>query len=103
MSKLQFGKIEPIEFGDFESIPKVTSELRLRLRTLKFETEAQAAEGKKVLAECFGEDQERVLAFMNEHMTDLNLRILQAYLLGGPQMLDMLTGSIISEAQNGQA
>ncbi len=40
---------------------------------------------------------------MNEHMTDLNLRILQAYLLGGPQMLDMLTGSIISEAQNGQA
>lgn len=85
---LKFAKIEPVTFGDFESMPKVTEELKLRLLEIKgLGGKEGFDEGKKVVSQCFGDDADKVRQFMDENFTFYSLGYLITYLLGGPEAL----------------
>lgn len=81
-----FAKVEPIRFGDFEAMPeKMTTETKLRLQNLKFDTETQIQEAMNLLADCFGAQTQQVKEFMEGNMFVNDLVDLQIYLTQGPQ------------------
>lgn len=88
--KLQFDKVEEIGFGDLQVRPNVTPELRLRLEEIKFDTEADLQEAKEVLSSVFGEHKDEVRAFMDVNMVKFSLQQLQAYLIGGPALVEKM-------------
>lgn len=97
---LEFDKISPIRFGDFEATPKLTASLRLRASKIKLGGDNE--EAMETLSQCFGNKSEDVLAFMKENMSTLDLQRLQAYIVGGDQMLDNVDEAI-KEALQGAA
>lgn len=82
---LKLKKLKAIEFDDdFTLTPKVTTELKLRLQELKFDSADNIKNGIEVISKCFGEDdRERVKQFLDEHATVLGLYQIQAYLAYG--------------------
>lgn len=91
---LEFNKIQPVRFGDFEAVPKVTTSAKMRLREISFKTQEEISESKSILAGCFGKNEDKVLDFMNENMSTFDMQRLQAYLLGGDAMLDTFDKAI---------
>ena len=87
---LQFNGIEAIRFGKTVALPKVDAETRLRLQALKLNTKESVTEAIEVLSSCFGAESYAVKQFMTEQMTEYELAQVQAYLLGGESMLEML-------------
>lgn len=86
---LAFKKIKPVDFEDFTAVPQMTTELKLRIQNLKFDTEAQIEKAKDTLSVAFPDEKEKVRAFMDENlMGAVGLQELQAYLLGGEEMLE---------------
>lgn len=86
---LGFKKIKPVDFEDFTAMPQVTPELRLRVQNLKFATTDQLEQAKDVLSSAFPEDKDRVRKFMEDnYMGAISLQELQAYLIGGEEMLE---------------
>lgn len=85
-----FTKLEPVGFGDFKAMPKLTQELRLRLERLKFKTEADAEKAINVLAECFGDKSTKVKTFMRDNFVPMDYMRLQVYLLQGDKGLEDL-------------
>lgn len=94
--------IQPITLDGKKMIPKVNSELRLRLSDLSFGTDEQVAEAVNVLAECFPNDKnyakEKIAG-----LTFFDMQTLQAYLIGGESAVSMITKSITEAigAKNG--
>lgn len=82
---LKLKKLKAIEFDDdFTLTPKVTTDLKLRLQELKFDSADNIKNGIEVISKCFGEDdRERVKQFLDEHATVLGLYQIQAYLAYG--------------------
>lgn len=82
---LRLKKLKAIEFDDeFTLTPKVTTELKLRLQELKFDTEDNINHGIDIISKCFSEDdREKVKDFLNEHATVMGLYQIQAYLAYG--------------------
>jgi len=97
---LQFDKIGAVNFGGLVVEPKMTSELRLRLKALKI-TPANLGEATDLLSSCFGDKAAEVKAFMDANMFERALAQLQVYLTQGPEAAeafqDSLTGAINSE------
>lgn len=94
MAQLSFDGIQPVRFGGRDCTPKLNTELRLRLQGLKFSTDADAEKANKILAECFPDDQEYVLAFLSDQMTPFEKQQLSAYLISGPSMIRILDEKI---------
>jgi len=87
---LKFDKIKLIQFGDLKVKPKkLDKEMELRLRTLDLSTLDGVQEAEEVLSSCFESDNRQVKQFMHENMTSVQLSVLQAYLIGGKQVVDM--------------
>lgn len=82
---LKLKKLKAIEFDeDFTLTPKVTTELKLRLQELKFDSTDNIKNGIEVISKCFGEDdRERVKEFLDQHATVMGLYQIQAYLAYG--------------------
>ena len=82
---LKLNKLKPIEFDDeFTLTPKVTTELKLRLKEIKFDDEDAVANGIDVISRCFAEDdRERVKNFLTDNATLMALYQIQAYLAYG--------------------
>lgn len=82
---LQLKKLKAIEFDDdFALTPKVTTELKLRLQGLKFDTKDGIENGIDVISRCFPEeDRDRVKNFLIDHATIIGLYQLQGYLAYG--------------------
>lgn len=82
---LRLKKLKAIEFDDeFTLTPKVTTELKLRLQELKFDTEDNITHGIDIISKCFAEDdREKVKEFLTEHATVMGLYQIQAYLAYG--------------------
>ena len=82
---LKLKKLKAIEFDDeFTLTPKVTTELKLRLQELKFDSEDNINHGIDIISKCFAEDdREKVKEFLNEHATVMGLYQIQAYLAYG--------------------
>lgn len=93
---LKFEQVKKIQFGDLKVTPKVDKEMELRLRNISFSSEPEIEEAKEVLSSCFGADSKAVKNFMDENLTVFNLSVLQAYLLGGNQAVDMILNGAIN-------
>lgn len=94
---LKFEKIKKIQFGDLKVMPQMNQELELRVRGLNLSTEDGIAEAKDVLSSCFGENKEAVRQFMDSNMKSVNLSVLQAYLIGGNQAVEMVLNTAIAK------
>lgn len=87
---LKFDKIKAIQFGELKVRPKkLDKELELRLRALDLSTESGVEEAIEVMADCFEKHKSEIQAFMRENMTSVQLSVLQAYLVGGKQVVEM--------------
>lgn len=82
-----FAKIKPVGFGDFEAIPKMTQEQKLRVSQLKISSQ-NLTEAQDILSQCFGEKSSDVKAFMQENFHDTDYARLQVYLLDGEKGLE---------------
>lgn len=84
MAQLTFDGIQPVRFGGRDCTPSTDAELRLRIQSLKFDTDAEQARANEILAKAFPEDEEYVRTFLDKQMTTFEKRQLQAYLIAGP-------------------
>lgn len=87
---LNFKKIEPVQFGDIVATPKVDEETKLRLQKIDLSTVQGWDDGIDLMAGCFAEQKEEIKDFMKTNMTSLDLNKLQAYLMGGDAMVELL-------------
>lgn len=88
MANPKFSKTEPVMFGDFEAMPKVTAELRLRLSAIKVQTEQDIEHTISVMSKCFPDDEAKVKEFMTDNMYPGDFIRLRAFLVDGPQGLE---------------
>lgn len=91
---LQFKKrkAEAIAFGDIVEVPKLDIEKRLRIQHLSLKNATDVKEAIQVMSECFESD--GVAEFMKNEMTVIDLARLQAYLIGGEEMVDKIDGAM---------
>lgn len=82
-----FSKIEAVRFGDFEVVPKMDREQKLRAQSVKV-TEDNLEEVQDVLSACFGVDAARVKEFMKANLFLQDYIQLQIYLTQGQRGLD---------------
>lgn len=95
MAQLTFGIVEPIRFGTIEATPeKLTTETKLRLQALKFDTDAAVEEAKSLLSGVFGAKAGEVKAFMDDNMWVYDLQKLQTYLLNGMSAVEKVDSAV---------
>ena len=85
---LHFNGLEPIDFKGKECTPKVDTEARLRLNTIKFGTEAEIKEADEVLASCFEEQYAK--DFIRAKLSPDDKEVLRTYLANGETGLNRL-------------
>lgn len=86
--------LEAIDFGGLVVQPKVDIESKLRLQGLKLDSAAGVGEAIQVIAECFGDEAEKVAEFMRSSFGAIELAQLQAYLVGGETMLERVNAKL---------
>lgn len=87
---LTLSKIDVVKFGDFELLPQMDKEQKMRVRSLEIKQDSYE-DAIDVLARCFGsENTERVREFMEKHMFYLDFVRLQTYLTQGASGLESL-------------
>jgi len=98
---LSFNGLEAVKFGEIVALPTMTAEARLRIQSGNL----KSAEGRgkliKAMADCFGDDSAKIADFMTKSMSDYELSLLRAYLVGGETMLDDVRGTIAKAMENG--
>lgn len=77
-----FSEIKPVQFGKIVAMPKITAELKLRLKQIK-NIGSNYDEMRDILSQCFGEKSEQVKEFIRVNFSDLDYARLQVYLLDG--------------------
>lgn len=87
---LSFNGLEPVTFGQKDCIPKITTEIKMRLADLKDYNDT----ADEVLASVFPNDEVYVRDFLREKMTVFDKQTLHAYLLGGESMVRALHNKI---------
>lgn len=105
MAQLSFDGIQPVRFGGKDCTPKIDAELRLRIRGIKIDTEANLNDACEKLALAFPDDRAYVEKFLKEQMTPNEIARLQTYLFGGAsavRTLDEMTNKAIEDAMKGQ-
>lgn len=100
MAQLSFDGIQPVRFGGRDCNPSTDAELRLRIQSLKFDTDADQAHANEILAKAFPEDEDYVHKFLDKQMTTFEKRQLQAYLIAGPGGTRVINNAI-AEAMKG--
>lgn len=86
---LHFNGLEPIDFKGHLCEPKIDSEKKLRLSTIKFETSEQIQNADDVLASCFEDEFAR--NFIREKLSTEDKVVLKTYLTGGETGLNRLS------------
>lgn len=81
---LKFDKIEPVEFGDLKVMPKMNTELKLRVQGIR----TIDAEALDILSQCFEDHNQEVRAFLDQ-LNLIDIYKLQAYLLGGNSSVEV--------------
>lgn len=89
MAYLSLNTLEPVNFGGRECKPKLDTETKMRLSQIK-QYNAKAIE---TLASAFPDDEDYVKGFLAS-MTEIDIQILHAYLLGGPTMVETIRTQI---------
>ena len=97
---MKFEKKQAVGFGNIKAVPRVTTELKMRLRNISFETDSNIAEAIEVMSACFPERQQEIKQFMAEEMEDYDLQTLQTYLIGGQSAIDMVRETIQKELRD---
>ena len=90
-----FSSINPGRFGDFEAMPNINSEMKLRLKTLQIKGEQDVENAISIMSKCFDE-QEKVREFMEKNMFAADFLRLRAFLAEGPQGLKQYDDAIKS-------
>ena len=100
MAQVSFDGLQPVRFGGRDCTPSTDAELCLRIRSLKFDTDADQAHANEILAKAFPEDEDYVHKFLDKQMTTFEKRQLQAYLIAGPGGTRVIDNAI-AEAMKG--
>lgn len=88
---LSLNGVEPVGFKGKKCVPKINTELKMRLQNIKEYNEATDS----ILASAFPDDEEYVKAFLSsESTTLLEKEILHAYLMGGDTMVGAIMGQL---------
>lgn len=100
---LKFEEIKAIQFGSLKVKPKkADAERELRLRALDLSIASGQEEAKGYLSECFeGGHAKEIKKFMDDNMTSIQLSVLQAYLIGGKQVVEMTLQNATARSANG--
>lgn len=85
---LKIAGIEPVEFGSKSCKPHLDADKRLRLSQLKFDTDTNRARANEVIASCFPDDEEFVLDFLKNEISENDRQLLALYLRGGQTAID---------------
>lgn len=94
---LTFEGIQPVEFGGRACTPKIDAEIKLRLTNINDFNE----KADEILASAFPDDEKYVRKFLREKMSVLDKEMLQAYLIGGPNALEIVQRQIDSVFEKG--
>lgn len=86
---LHFNGLEPIDFKGQLCEPKIDAEKKLRLSSIKFETEEQIKEADNILASCF--DEEYAKDFIREKLSVDDKQVLATYLRSGETGINRLS------------
>lgn len=86
---LHFNGLEPVDFKGTLYEPKLDAEKKLRLSTIKFNTEENIKEADKILASCF--DEEEAGDFIKNKLSVQDKQVLATYLSGGETGLNRLS------------
>ena len=86
---LEFRGIEPVKFGGKECVPKITTEVKLRLSQIKEYSDTT----DDILASAFPNDEAYVRNFLDK-MSVFEKQTLHAYLVGGFKMVEYITGKM---------
>lgn len=86
---LEISVSKSIKFGDESLAPKINAEQLLRLQRAKMTTEGELESLKKLIAECFGENKLKVAEYL-ENVDIMQLAMIQAYLVGGDEMVQTI-------------
>jgi hypothetical protein len=86
---LEINTAKAIKFGDKSFTPKINAEQMLRLQRAKMTTEGELEDLKKNIALCFGDDKLKVAEYL-EHVDFYQLALIQAYLVGGDEMVQTI-------------
>lgn len=84
---LKLSNLEPVNFGGFTAMPRLGQEQRLRVQSLEIE-EDSLDNAREVIAQCFGDDGERVKEFLAQNPFRTDYIRLQIYLTQGQSGLD---------------
>jgi hypothetical protein len=85
---LKIAGIEPVEFGSRNCKPRLDADKRLRLSQLKYDTDTNRAKANEVIASCFPDDEEFVLDFLRNEISETDRQLLALYLRGGQTAID---------------
>lgn len=91
-----------VEFNGKEFIPEVTTELRIRIGEISFQTEEDSKKADKVLSECFPGNENEVLALLPK-VSIYEKQLLRAYLVGGDRAVEAIEHELIRQLGNGDA
>lgn len=83
---LEIATQKSIKFGDESFTPKINSEQLLRLQRAQMTDKSGVDSVKKLVAECFGDEKEKVAEYL-EQVDFYQLALIQAYLVGGDEMV----------------
>lgn len=86
---LHFNGLEPVDFKGTLYEPKLDAEKKLRLSTIKFNTEENIKEADKILASCF--DEPEAGEFIRDKLSSDDKQVLATYLSGGETALNRLS------------
>ena len=73
---------QSVEIDGVSYIPEITTELRMRLGNINFDTEENTQEAYSVISECFPGKQSKIKSLLPK-IPVLDLQFMRAYLLGG--------------------
>lgn len=95
----KISQVEPVQFGDKDVEPVLDTEKKLRLQRITFGTESEEKKADEVLASCFPDDEAYVLEYLAK-CPALEKQRLQAYLVGGEQLVRTIENTMLATAQN---
>lgn len=92
---LKFEKPQAVQFGEIIAVPKLTTELKLRLQNAlqvdKLKTGDGLDELTQILAKCFPGHTDEVATYIESYMTETDMAKLATFLIAGEDGLKRLS------------
>lgn len=85
---------QSVEIDGVSYVPEITTELRMRLGEINFNTEEDTKEAYSVLASCFPGKESKMKSLLPK-IPALDLQFMRAYLLGGDNAVKVVEEELV--------